>query len=1035
MRYLNCKVCLHSSQYEAPKEGLLYCHVNCTGCHSEFLCCVKCDLQVDMQNKSFVRFGRTPASYMRQHFRVTHSHALNDDEIPTQDRKKNKRQRIDDIVPTETYKTDDRVDAHDDHDSCVEHDPFVEADFECGLDSEEMGKFIRDDSDDSQSTEEACIDDENLFNPLMIQTAMTDASTTWEEIDRQTYECYIDYITCDLDPNSRPMEDYLQLDQINEDVHDIDDMLSTSLIEGDYPYYSYVDFAFFDTREENEKLIRRNSVRKSYCQNQLYFYQKYICKAKDNCDGTGGYRGLVGRANIGNRENANAYVSEKEARVAFKYHHIILKLPGEYKQDFVTYDNEKFELFGLDSTNHQNVTIKFPREMKDVQRFLTKGAHSIMKNFPVPKVFNLNNHACVGLEETIRIMAGHHGLFGLAWDGRTQKPNKDGLNGTQAVADLVNDIVDAMKSDGLSEESIRETHIGWVYFWSDSFLRCFVKQKDNSVWILTVTICPPLNEMSSGKYTHVLAMGKSSEDHTSVIEYYYREVKKLMKGFPTYFGDTNEIRRMSVGCLFHSSDRPERQSITNTRKEGHFGKCSNYAYCVDYDRLPACDECYKETIITVTSRRRRLEYRQCNKCFKWNIDPNNPLQISCPVSENYPLGPDEIIVEGETLKPPDSRKPGMKFIGPVLLTGSFMTAACLFAYEARRCNYWSKANMEEYLRSCNVRHSWIEHIEISVKNDKVEQRRSGIDEIVPQLWLPEYDCFRRHRFPMAPMHAIAHNMTAHVMDFHHQILSKWKKFNEFVGFANEIISDIETFKLDWCKVKTLPKAAWIGENKMGFVRLSSFLYGMFFLNANINAECRIHVSNMKRMVNAYHALVSLLMSKKSSHECNAGDNMRLFMSTAHYAHQHFGTFTDSLNDANKTNKQPNQINRKANDLVQNISRQDVLELLDKLDIQPSHGMQSNRIKLGKIPINDLKQRLREMGAEINGKKSDLQERLFTILLGRDIELTTTTFENQNTASDKAIKNDDLIWNKGAWLSFLASIEEQQKYLGPLTYIW
>ena len=48
---------------------------------------------------------------------------------------------------------------------------------------------------------------------------------------------------------------------------------------------------------------------------------------------------------------------------------------------------------------------------------------------------------------------------------------------------------------------------------------------------------------------------------------------------------------------------------------------------------------------------------------------------------------------------------------------------------------------------------------------------------------------------MAPMHVIAHNMTAHVIDFHHQILLKWKKFNDFIGFANEIIYDIETFKL------------------------------------------------------------------------------------------------------------------------------------------------------------------------------------------------------------------------------------------------
>ena len=56
-----------------------------------------------------------------------------------------------------------------------------------------------------------------------------------------------------------------------------------------------------------------------------------------------------------------------------------------------------------------------------------------------------------------------------------------------------------------------------------------------------------------------------------------------------------------------------------------------------------------------------------------------------------------------------------------------------------------------------------------------------------------------------------------------------------------------------------------------------------------------------------------------------------------------------------------------------ISRQDILKLLDKLDIQTANGMQSNRVKLGKIPINDLKQKLWEMGAATNGKKAELQE--------------------------------------------------------------
>ena len=82
MRYLNCKVCTQVSDYNAPKEGLKYAHVNCMGCKSEFICCMDCDFQADLQNGTFVRFGCNPASYMRQHFKLTHSHMLNDKEIP-----------------------------------------------------------------------------------------------------------------------------------------------------------------------------------------------------------------------------------------------------------------------------------------------------------------------------------------------------------------------------------------------------------------------------------------------------------------------------------------------------------------------------------------------------------------------------------------------------------------------------------------------------------------------------------------------------------------------------------------------------------------------------------------------------------------------------------------------------------------------------------------------------------------------------------------------------------------------------------------
>jgi hypothetical protein len=38
---------------------------------------------------------------------------------------------------------------------------------------------------------------------------------------------------------------------------------------------------------------------------------------------------MVGRAIIGNRENNNILVDKQEAQEAFKYHRIIIKLPGE----------------------------------------------------------------------------------------------------------------------------------------------------------------------------------------------------------------------------------------------------------------------------------------------------------------------------------------------------------------------------------------------------------------------------------------------------------------------------------------------------------------------------------------------------------------------------------------------------------------------------------------------------------------------------------------------------------------------------------
>ncbi len=83
-----------------------------------------------------------------------------------------------------------------------------------------------------------------------------------------------------------------------------------------------------------------------------------------------------------------------------------------------------------------------------------------------------------------------------------------------------------------------------------------------------VTVCHPDGMESLHLYTYVLAMGKSNEDHTPVVEHFMRKASKLMAGFDYYDGVSNTIKRMALGVIVWAADHPEHQTLTHTRKKG-----------------------------------------------------------------------------------------------------------------------------------------------------------------------------------------------------------------------------------------------------------------------------------------------------------------------------------------------------------------------------------------------------------------------------------------------------------------------------------
>jgi hypothetical protein len=127
-----------------------------------------------------------------------------------------------------------------------------------------MGKKNEADSDDSRSIEEACIDDKNLFNPLVIKNAMAEESTAWDEIELQTFDCYYDCIICNLDPNSPPWEEDVQLDQMDEDVANSAVMRPTMVSQdGDHHYTAMMTLLSL-TRGKNMKGCSERTVYRSH---------------------------------------------------------------------------------------------------------------------------------------------------------------------------------------------------------------------------------------------------------------------------------------------------------------------------------------------------------------------------------------------------------------------------------------------------------------------------------------------------------------------------------------------------------------------------------------------------------------------------------------------------------------------------------------------------------------------------------------------------------------------------------------------------
>ena len=148
------------------------------------------------------------------------------------------------------------------------------------------------------------------------------------------------------------------------------------------------------------------------------------------------------------------------------------------------------------------------------------------------------------------------------------------------------------------------------------------------------------------------------------------------------------------------------------------------------------------------------------------------------------------------------------------------------------------------------------------KNDNVHEEMVQCDDYTPFVWL---SCVSMRTWLKAGMHHIFHGAVARIMLVMEKVFTAEDKNSTFEDVVNPYLLEMQALRLDWLYMKSLPKTNWLAEDELGFSRISSFVYGLFFLNVPLDESSTISrgcLLSIRQMISALMVMVSLLMSPR-----------------------------------------------------------------------------------------------------------------------------------------------------------------------------
>jgi hypothetical protein len=515
-----------------------------------------------------------------------------------------------------------------------------------------------------------------------------------------------------------------------------------------------------------------------------------------------------------------------------------------------------------DELQSSDMTIKIPSNEKDANELLLSpsGKFSVFSHIPNAAVKIIGNHAVVALDELFdQIVA--QGVPILWLQDQHGTLNQEKINGCPAATKLYQEFLSDVPDPNL-------TALGLFLLWSDGFRRVYVKVKKNSVWMVTMSVLNPSGNATSIFHTYCVALGNSSLDHTPVLDYLLTELEKVKHEKIRYCGISGDFIKTSFRMLAYSTDRIERCDLLNTTQFGTYCSRSHFTSVLNLNTLPFCGRC-EDTLIESLQHSDIPAFpvgdETCEHCCRWDYLSSSPASLTNPIPDQYPTRASSTSPEA-----PNNRTINETHVVAMRQQFAWLKMGIEFAHHNlvtnertpdRKRVRWTKKEMETYLMTMGINQKIRDAVYKSAR-DKILHPNAATIPFVPNLWQAD---MLMERFLNSPMHLLFHGIVATVMVLLLKFMTLINCSAAFERFANEYLSEIESLRLDWLKLRELPKKQWLAENLLAIARVMPSIYGLFFLNFEVPAIYSEAAMSLQQTLHSLHVMISSLMNTRCSY--------------------------------------------------------------------------------------------------------------------------------------------------------------------------